>query len=356
MTPRARVERALAGGHSDKVPFTIYESKIPQCSAERAMRNNGLCIVKRDVPIFKTHRPNVKVTQQTHWEGERPMTYTHYETPVGSVTTLAEDAGFTTWYHEKMFKTVDDYKVLLFLIQDEVYEPAYAAFAQAESDFGEDAIFRANFGLEPLQTLISGTLMDMQTFCYEWMDHRDEILKLYTATVNNRRKLYPIVAASPVSHVNYGGNVTPEIIGLNTFEQYYVPHYNEAAAVMHAAGKLIGCHFDANCKRLSRAIGATDLDYIEAFTPAPDTDMTLGEARQAWPDKVIWVNFPSSVHLQPDHVVEEKTVALLNELPSIDGMIMGITEDMPPERWRDSCRAIMRGLDRHASEQPHLYR
>lgn len=356
MTPRARVERALAGGHSDKVPFTIYESKIPQCSAEREMRNNGLCIVKRDVPIFKTHRPTVKVTQFTHWENERPMLRTLYQTPIGSVETLSEDAGFTTWYHEKMFKTVDDYKVLLFLIQDEVYEPTYEAFAQAEKAFGEDAIFRANFGLEPLQTFISGTFMDMQTFCYEWMDHRDEILTLYDAMVANRRKIYQIVAASPVSHVNYGGNVTPEIIGLKTFEQYYVPHYNEAAEIMHAAGKWIGCHFDANCKLLSRAIAQTDLDYIEAFTPAPDTDMTLGEARRAWPNKVIWLNFPSSMHLQPDAVVEQKTIELLDELSSIDGIIMGITEDMPPDRWRDSCRAIMRGLDHHAQEQPHLYR
>ncbi|MEZ4730338.1 MAG: hypothetical protein R3E79_24680 [Caldilineaceae bacterium] len=356
MTPRARVERALAGGHSDKVPFTIYESKIPQCSAERDMRNHGLCIVKRDVPVFKTHRPHVKVTQITQWQAERPLARTIYETPMGCVETLSEDAGFTTWYHEKMFKTVDDYKVLRFLIEDEVYEPTYASFAQAERDLGEDAIFRANFGLEPLQMLISGTLMDMQTFCYEWMDHRDEILQLYDAIVVNRRKLYPIIAASPVSHVNYGGNVTPEIIGLKTFEQYYVPHYNEAAEVMHAAGKLIGCHFDANCKLLSQAIARTDLDYIEAFTPAPDTDMTLGEARQAWPDKVIWMNFPSSMHLQPDPVVEEKTIALLDELPAIDGILMGITEDMPPDRWRDSCRAIMRGLDRHAQERPQLYR
>jgi hypothetical protein len=49
MTPRKRVEIALHGGHSDKVPFTIYEAKIPQCVTERLMRNRGLCIVKRDV-------------------------------------------------------------------------------------------------------------------------------------------------------------------------------------------------------------------------------------------------------------------------------------------------------------------
>lgn len=355
LSPRARVERALRGGHGDCVPFTIYESKIPQCAREREMRNRGLCIVKRDIPVFKTHRPNVKTTQHVYWEEEHKMVRTMYETPVGTVSTLGEDAGFTTWYHEKMFKTVDDYRTLLFLIQDEVYEPCYDRFARAQAEFGDDAIFRASFGLEPLQMLISSSMMKMETFCYEWMDHRDEILKLYEALVQKRREIYPVVARSPALHANYGGNVVPEVIGLANFERYYVPHYNEAAEAMHREGKLIGSHFDANCRRLSRAIASTDLDYIEAFTPAPDTDMTLAEARAAWPDKVIWLNFPSSVHLVPDDEVEQTTVDLLNQLDSVDGILMGITEDMPPERWQASCWAIMDGLARHARDYPHLY-
>ncbi len=38
ITPRQRVETALAGEKVDKVPFTMYERKIPQCAAEREMR------------------------------------------------------------------------------------------------------------------------------------------------------------------------------------------------------------------------------------------------------------------------------------------------------------------------------
>ena len=146
-----------------------------------------------------------------------------------------------------------------------------------------------------------------------------------------------------------------EIIGPENFRKYYVPHYNEAAEVLHARGKLIGCHFDGNCRLLAEDIATTDLDYIEAFTPAPDSDMSLAEARRAWPDKVLWINFPSSLHLRPDAEVEQATVDLLDEAGSIDGLIMGITEDMPPDRWRDSCQAIMNGLDRHARDNPSLY-
>jgi hypothetical protein len=354
-TPRQSVERALRGERGDRVPFTMYECMIPQCVAEREMRNRGLCIVQRDVPVFETHTPNVRVTEHTYWEDKRRMTRTVFETPKGELSTLREDAGFTHWWHEKMFKSPDDYAAILFLIRDEVHEPNYEAFARAQNAYGEDAIFRAQIGLEPLQRLISGTIMDMQTFCVEWMERRDEILTLYEAIAQSRRRIYPLVARSPASHANYGGNVVPEVIGLETFERYYVPHYNEAAAVLHQHGKLIGCHFDANCCLLAEAIAGTDLDYVEAFTPAPDTDMTLGEARAAWPGKALWLNFPSSVHLLPDAQVEQTTVDLLDELPSVEGVIMGITEDMPPDRWQDSCRAIMDGLERHAREQPHLY-
>lgn len=355
MTPREKVEISLRGGHSNTVPFTMYECMIPQCTMEREMRNRGLCIVKRDVPIYSVRRPNVKVRQETTWEDGRRLTRTTYETPVGTLSTLDQPAGFTSWHHEHLFKSPDDYKALLFYIQDEVYAPRYEAFTEVQSRFGDDAIFRSAFGLEPLQTLISGGFFDTTTFCLEWMDRRDEILKLYDAVVENRRRIYPIVAESPVLHANYGGNVCPSVIGLETFERYYVPHYNEAAEVMHTHGKLIGTHLDDNNRLIADAVAGTDLDYIEAVTPAPDTDMTLGEVRGAWPDKVLWLNYPSSLHLSPDDEVEQATVDLLDEVPSIDGILVGITEDIPVHRWRHSCRAIMDGLDRHARENPDLY-
>ncbi len=188
------------------------------------------------------------------------------------------------------------------------------------------------------------------------MDRRDEILKLYDAATANRRRIYPLVARSPALHANYGGNVTPEIIGLDTFEKYYVPHYQEAAEIMHRHHKLIGTHLDGNCRLIAAAVGRTALDYIEAFTPAPDTDMTLAEARAAWPNKVLWLNFPSSVHLRSDAEVERMTVELLDQVPSVDGLIMGITEDIPRDRWQASCTAIMDGLERHAREHPERYR
>ena len=354
MTPKERVDAALAGGHAEVVPFTVYECMIPQCAVEREMRDRGLCIVKR-VGVFHTHTPNVRHTREVYWENRKQFTRDHYETPAGHLTTLREAAGFTNWRHERMFKTPDDYPALLALIRDMQFEPTYDEVAEAQRQFGDDAIFRAGFGLEPLQALISGEYLGTEEFCIQWMDHRDEVLRLYDALVEKRRQVYSLVAESPVSHANYGGNVVPDIVSPENFAAYYVPHYNEAAEVMHRHGKLIGSHFDGNCRLFAEAVAGSDLDYVEAFTPAPDTDLTLAEARAAWPDKVIWINFPSSVHLRPDADVEQFTVDMLNELDTIDGLIVGITEDVPQHRWQGSFRAIMDGLARHARERPELY-
>ncbi len=354
MTPRERVETVLNGGRAEVVPFTMYECMIPQCAAERELRNRGLCIVRRD-PVFTTRRPNVKTTRLTYTEGGKTLVRTVHQTPAGTLTAVAEPAAFTSWQREYPFKGPEDYKAILFLFRDECYEPAYERFASAEAAFGHDAIFRAGFGLEPLQQLVSGHVLSMEDFCLEWMQRRDELLKLYDALVENRRRVYPIVAASPAGHANYGGNVVPEVTGPEIFRKYYLPHYNEAAEIMHRCGKKIGCHFDGNCRLLAEAIAETDLDYIEAFTPAPDTDMSLAEARAAWGEKVLWLNFPSSLHLRGDADIAAAAVEMLDSLPAPDGVIVGITEDIPAHRWQDSCRAIMDGLDRHARAHPHLY-
>ncbi len=344
LTPRQQVETALHGDYSGKVPFTIYEYALPQNAMERELRNRGLCIVNRRIPLYRTVRNDVKETRFSWFENGKTFVKTVLTTPVGEISAVGEDAGFTIWQHEKFFKSKEDYKVLKFIAANEHYIPDYSQWIQAEKAAGGDVIFRAGMGLEPLQTFISGDWMSMETFCYEWMDSRDEILEIAAIVRRNRLAAAQIIADSPALHANYGGNVTPEIIGRENFEKYYIPCYNEVAEIFHARGKLLGCHFDGNNSTIAEAIAGSDLDYVEAFTPE-DTDMDLLTARNIWKNKVLWLNYPSSWHLKDDAVLVKATADLLAPLPSHAGLIMGITEDMPAHRELYSCRAIMDGLD-----------
>lgn len=347
-TQRDRVMSQLLG-RGGPVPFTIYEEKLKRSACERELRNRGLCLVRR-VRSYRIVRPNVK-TRAVRERGARgrELTTTYYETPCGTLRTIEEDGGFTTWTHRYPFQRPDDYKALAFLIADSVVVPDYGAVASLEGDLGGDYIVRDNLGLEPLQQLIS-TYMGTETFCYEWMENRDEVLKLYALLVELERAVYPVVAGGPLAFANYGGNVTPQIIGREGFVGYYRPNYEEAAETLHRSGKLIGCHLDGDNTIIMKDIAAVPFDYIEAF----DAGMgpALGAAVEAWPDKTIWLNWPSAWHLDKEGRVAEKTVALLGEGRGARGLIVGITEDVPPDRLLGNCRAIMDGMERFERSNP----
>ena len=355
LTPKQRVLKALRFEAVDRVPFTTYQGFAPQCAAERELRNRGMCL-KRGAGVFSTIRPDVKESLHYYDEGGKHLLRILFETPVGTLSMLKEPAESTTWIHERMFKSPDDFKAIRFLIENERYEPAYEGFAAAEEAAGEDVFVHAGVGPEPLQTLVSGDFFSMEDFCIQWMDNRDEMLKLHDALARQCRKTFPIVADSPALFLHVGGNVTPEITGPKDFEKYYLPYYAEAHAALAPKGKIVCSHLDANCGNLRGLIARSKLDCIEAFSPAPMTDMTLGEARAAWPDKVLWLNFPSQVHLRPDDEVERFTVEMLNQVDRVEGILVGITENVPAHRWQGSFKAIMDGLDRHARENPRLYR
>jgi len=333
---------ALHGEIPDKVPFTAYENKIPQCAVERDLRNRGLCIVYR-MSSYRIIRPNVNV-KSFHYVDERgrKVIKTIYSTPCGDLTTLEKPSGFTSWTLEHMFKTPDDYKALLFMIKDSIVEPTYDDVIRKVKALGEDFVIRDRLHGEPLQILIS-RYMGTENFCIEWMDNRDEILKLYDALVEIGRRVYPIVADGPLEFANLGGNVAPQIIGVENFKKYYVPHYNEAAQIMHKKGKLIGCHFDADNTTIMDAIGQTELDYIEAYDPGMNP--SVREARKVWSDKVLWINWPSAWHLKPIELVRENTIQLIEEAMPGNGFIIGITETVPEDRWQSNFSAIMDAIE-----------
>ena len=72
----------------------------------------------------------------------------------------------------------------------------------------------------------------------------------------------------------------------------------------------------------------------------PGNEAAAHEALAAWPGKVLWINFPSSVHLSDVETIKEtarEIVALARESGRV---ILGITEDIPEDRWQQNLLAI----------------
>ena len=344
MTPRQRVLAVLEGRRPDKVPFTIYESKIPQCAVERRLRNEGLCIVNRHHGGCKDQTPNCSWETFRYDENGRPRVRHVIRTPVGEVSTVSEPADFTSWTLEHFFRGPEDYKVLRFIEQDRVHEADYEPFLRAERWMGQDVILRAGVGASPLHRIMIH-LMGVETFAVEWAERRDEVLKLEAIMRAKLPAVYSILADGPITHANFGGNEVPEVMGPPRYREFCIPLYNQCAEVFHAGGKLLGSHMDGNNRLWAADVARSGLDYIEAFTPAPDTDMTLDDALAAWPDKVLWINFPSSVHLASVEKIKRTAREIVSAARETNRVILGITEDVPPDRWQESLLAISEAIN-----------
>ena len=339
MSPREHVMAVLRGEAVDRVPFTVYESMIPQCSVERRLRNQGLCIVQRRVPCVITETPNCPEEVHYYREDGRQMIRVVIHTPAGDLTQLKEPAGITTWTKEHIFKEPEDYRRLEALVKDGRSRPNYEAYAKAERAAGDDVIVRAGIGGVPLHDIMIHW-MGAEIFSVEWAERRDEILRLEKIMREKVIEVCRLVADGPITHANLGGNMIPEFMGPPRFREFCVPLFRECADIFHRKGKWIGSHMDGNNKPWADDLAHSGLDYIEAFTPAPDTDMSVADALAAWPKQVLWINFPSSLHVAGIDRIKQATREILEAAAGTNRLIIGITEDMPEDRWQGNLLAI----------------
>jgi len=345
MTPRQRVEAVLNGRRPDRVPFTCYSGLLPRGETEQALRNQGMALVS-DCQVFTTTRPHVQVNSLQYYENGVLYIRDTFRTPVGEVSQTHRTGGGydTSRLSEYLIKRPQDYKVVELMLRDEVYTPAYEQFLTAVDNMGEAGVVLGGwFPRTPMMHMM-WELMSHEQFAIDMHERPDEFFGLYETIAQRRREQYEIAADSPALVLHVGDNITSDMIGLERFEQYCVPCYDEFAAYLHPRGKLLAVHMDGRMKLLAGAVAASQVDIVEAFAAVPDGDLELADARAAWPDKIIWTNYPSPVHLWPRDEIVEYTRQMLRDVAPGDGFIVGITENIPNAVWQTSVSAISHAL------------
>jgi len=348
LTPSERVEKMLRRESVDRIPFTAYENKVPPGRSERELRNDGLCIVQRHPNFYRVSTPNCR-TDVCHVCGSgRTAVHTRVETPKGALTASDVQAadGGGMWRSERFFSGPRDYAALKAYIEDQIYIAGYEAVREKMAESGGDYFMRGQIDYSPMHKILYD-YMGVERFAYEWQDHRTAVLELYEILRCKYRELYPIAAAAPELAINMGGNVSANVVSPLMFQEYYLPVYNEAAEILHRGGKLMGVHFDGYTLPYARCIADSALDYIEALTPPPTCDVGVAQAHSLWPDKAIWINFPSTVHVSSEKEIAAVTRRILEQCRPEKGFLLGITEDVPPDRWSGNFRVILDTVNRH---------
>jgi len=369
MSNRERILAALRREPVDKIPFMHWWRHFPRGTVEREVRNRGmgLCV---SLPFYIESRPNVEVVQRSEYTGGRRVVRFTYHTPLGSVSELLrvgvgwgsgimgrDFRGITPWRispeeEGRMIKKPEDYDIVEFMIEDTRYKPYYEALKDFQGYLGEDGIVTTNLPYSPFQKIAIDFVGQARLYI-DYTKHRKKVESLYQTLVEKYRELYPLAIDAPVDYVNYGDNIDGVLVSPRFFERYCTPNYNEAARVLHPSGKVLGSHMDGRLRSLAESIAKTELDVIEAFTPPPMGDLPVSEALSLWKEKVLWINYPSSVYVAggPDAVRRHLFDLLKSVIPGDRIILAASTENYVPVEVLRAITEVIEGASYPLSEE-----
>jgi hypothetical protein len=291
------------------------------------------------------------VVSREYFENGRKRIRRTLRTPVGEAWQILEpDAAYETssWICEHFIKRPEDYRVLEAYYQDMVFEEHNEVFREAQRRVGDDGLVFARIPRTPLQEMLY-QLMGLDRFAADYQDRRDLVDSLFATMAKRYEEIYDLAVASPAEIVWCADNIHGDMIGRERFRGYIAPEYAKIRARVNGTAKLLAVHMDGTLRSLAREIAAAECHIIEAMTPPPMGDLSIREARAAWPGKALWLNFTSSMHIEPPEVIAEHTRNLLAEAGTTRGFAIGVTEDAPVAALERSLAVIAGVLREHGA-------
>lgn len=323
----------LRGERPACVVWNIHGALLRRGEQERNLRNSGLGIVEKGVSAFRCYSPHIGISEKIVWEGGVCRNHKTYQTPNGELRAqTVKTPGGGTWTQEYPVKSRNDLAILEYIVRDAVYENTPAAVQSAQAALGQDGIVVCRLPRSPWQQLLV-EWMGIENACLALADYPKDMDRCMNAMAKAGEQAIRFTAESSADIAWSAENITASITSPTLFAQYCAPYYRRAASILHKSGKLYGVHMDGQLAALKKLIADTELDFIEGFTPPPMGDLDLAEALAAWPNKVIWTNFPGNVFCQTDRQVMDYTLDLLRVGCASGRFMLTIAEDLPnPDR------------------------
>jgi hypothetical protein len=341
-TIRERLVAFWSGEKPDTIPFTTYENKIPADWGDPVIQQmfaDGLGVL-RFIPTWETVYNNVEVIEETKKVNGQAVRRQVWRTPVGELEAIWAEG----WHQKYFLESAEDYRVMRYIVEQTEYRPAYESFEAQAAELPAHMVAVPRMGRTPFQTILVD-YAGLANFGLHLYEYESEIRQLYEALLVKFRRLAEIVAAGPGRYINIVENYTAETMGPRRYAEFLLPVYEETSGLFREAGKVVGYHYDGKLAVVKDLVARAPLDLIESLTPPPEGDMTLAEARAAWPDKLFWANINLGCYeLPPDELKQE--IWLRVEAGAAAGcrLAFEVSEDQPP-RWRESMPVILAALN-----------
>lgn len=341
MTIRERLDAFWSWERPDRIPYTIYYGEWRQAGQPadwQPMFDAGLGVT-RHCGVHAARCPGLEtVTDEYELDGHNYRRITR-KTPVGSIYAEWKEG----WNHRFWLHSPDDYRVATWIAQHTELTPNYEPYLQLEREGPEWEVPLVAFGRTPLQTILVD-YVGLELFAVQCFDYEAELREFYEALLVNCRRLAEIVADGPGRFVSVLENFTAETMGPKRYASWLKPVYEELFPGIQASGKLLGTHYDGLLKSCAAEVATAPMDLLESLTPPPEGDLTLAEAREWFPDKLIWSNLNVALYqLPPAELRQTVHDRVAEAAPDGRGLAFEVSEHWP-RNWQESMPVVLDAL------------
>ncbi|NLE45319.1 MAG: hypothetical protein GX620_11410 [Chloroflexi bacterium] len=334
MTMRDRMLALIQGRELDRVPFVMYDIMAPPRLVDELLGPGRMGLL-RWCPISRAEYPSCRLESESHYEREFRVERNTVHTPVGSIseTKVFEPALNSGAIREHFIKTREDYEVLWYYLNDAVILDNYEQYRIDAAELGDNGWPLASVERTPWQQLWV-EWVGLETLAVHTVDYPEHVARTIEMLTKRARQVFEIAYRSPAPFVDFPDNMTLPAIGRRRFRDYAAPLYDELSEMLAERKAVTFCHMDGDLKGLADDIARCKIGGLDSYSPPPDNDMPVADAVTLWPEKRLWMNFPSSVHLRTPAVVRAAADEILQIAGHTGRLWIQISEDVPPGRWR----------------------
>ena len=341
MTNRERILALLRGERFDRVPFFEYDEMTPSEEAWELVGRENLGRL-RWTSASRIDHPNCSIESEETNAGIRTLRR-RLTTPMG---VLSEVVQYEPTYgagsiKEHYIKSLDDYSMLHSYLDDIQVVPDPEPFERTMRELGDDGLPHTTVGRTPYQDLWIDWV-DMMDLAHHLVEAPDLINSVMEKLGRLTMKIVDATKESAPPYIVIGDNITAPMIGEKYFRNYCLPWYERIASVMGDIPVVV--HMDGDLKPLWNSIAESPIRGLDSFSPTPDNDTSAAEAAEVWPDKILMLNFPSSVHVLDSETIYRTALEILEQAGHTGRLQIQISENVPPGVFRTSYPAIVRAI------------
>ena len=332
---RGRFQRALAGEPIDWPVYAVYDWFVEHRAIDwPSLFVQGLGQINH-ANLIETRRPNLQVVETTRQTDRGVRRDVRWITDRGEL----HEWYLGEWRQEYLVKSPEDYRIVQRALEGSQFTATDEPFLRSEAALGDGGITVGHLWRTPLmETQID--LAGLERCSLDLADEHPALLELLELMADLLLRQVREAVKTPAKYIKLWENLSIETIGRRQYRRHLVPLYHKVMEILEAAGKRLLVHYDGKLRLISDDVAALRIDGIDSFTPPPEGDMSVAEARALWPDKFLWLHPPLGWYRECPAVLTDRIRRMIDDAGARRFCLM-ISEDVPPA-WEQTVPLVLR--------------